>query len=235
MIPTLYDKFKPWSERGSVYIISDTHFEDSDCKLMDANWITPQEHIDIIKRTVHKNDTLIHLGDVGNPKWMEQIKAYKVLIMGNHDESATKFKRNKKETVFLDHCTDEEIKKMQQEGRIDESSYHLYYQKFTRGWRDNNLFDEVYTGPLFIAEKILLSHEPIVNGSTWYNIHGHDHNSKKLPWEEDDFMDYWNEINLASNVVNYQVFNLGKAIKEGLLSCVDGVHRLTIDKASGRR
>ena len=190
MIDTLYDKFKSWSERGSVYIISDTHFEDSDCKLMDANWITPQEHIDIIKRTVHKNDTLIHLGDVGNPKWMEQIKAYKILVMGNHDQSATKFK-----------------------------SY----------------FNEIYTGPLFIAEKILLSHEPIINGSAWYNIHGHDHNSKKLPWEEDNFMDYWNEINLASNVVNYQVFNLGKAIKDGLLSYVDGVHRLTIDKASGRR
>ena len=94
---------------------------------MDVNWIEPQEHIDIIKKIVHKCDTLIHLGDVGNPKWLEQIKAYKVLVMGNHDQSATKFK-----------------------------SY----------------FNEIYTGPLFIAEKILLSHEPIINGSTWFNIHG---------------------------------------------------------------
>lgn len=30
MIDTLYDKFKPWSAKGSVYIISDTHFEDED-------------------------------------------------------------------------------------------------------------------------------------------------------------------------------------------------------------
>lgn len=189
MIPTLYDKFKPWSANGSIYIISDTHFEDADCKLMDSNWISPQEHIDNIKKYVHKNDTLIHLGDVGNPEWLNQIKAYKVLIMGNHDQSATKFK--------------------------------LY-------------FDEIYTGPLFIAEKILLSHEPIINGSTWFNIHGHDHN--KLSYTEwrtnQSFAESWNELNLAANVVDYQVYNLGNGIKNGLLSYVDGIHRLTIDKAS---
>lgn len=188
MIDTLYDKFKPWSAKGSVYIISDTHFEDEDCKLMDVNWIEPQEHINIIKKTVHKCDTLIHLGDVGNPKWLEQIKAYKVLVMGNHDQSATKFK-----------------------------SY----------------FNEVYTGPLFIAEKILLSHEPIINGAMWFNIHGHDHNIKS--WRNNDsFAESWNELNLASNVVDYKVYNLGKSIKNGLLSYVDGMHRLTIDKASNK-
>lgn len=189
MIPTLYDKFKPWSANGSIYIISDTHFEDADCRLMDSNWVSPQEHIDNIKKYVHKNDTLIHLGDVGNPEWLNQIKAYKVLIMGNHDQSATKFKP---------------------------------------------YFDEIYTGPLFIAEKILLSHEPIINGSTWFNIHGHDHN--KLSYTEwrtnQSFAESWNELNLAANVVDYQVYNLGNGIKNGLLSYVDGIHRLTIDKAS---
>lgn len=189
MIPTLYDKFKPWSANGSIYIISDTHFEDADCKLMDSNWVSPQEHIDNIKKYVHKNDTLIHLGDVGNPEWLNQIKAYKVLIMGNHDQSATKFKP---------------------------------------------YFDEIYTGPLFIAEKILLSHEPIINGSTWFNIHGHDHN--KLLYTEwrtnQSFAESWNELNLAANVVDYQVYNLGNGIKNGLLSYVDGIHRLTIDKAN---
>ena len=191
MIDTLYDKFKPWSAKGSIYIISDTHFEDADCKLMDKNWISPQEHIDNIKKYVHKNDTLIHLGDVGNPEWMAQIKAHKVLIMGNHDQSATKFK-----------------------------SY----------------FDEIYTGPLFIAEKILLSHEPIINGSSWFNIHGHDHN--KLSYTEwrnnDGFSESWNELNLAANVVDYKVYNLGHGIKNGLLSYVDGVHRLTIDRARNK-
>lgn len=92
MIKTLYKTFQHWSAKGSVYIISDTHFEDVDCKLMDEDWITPEEQVNIINQMVHKNDTLIHLGDVGNPEWIKKLKAgHKVLIMGNHDSSATKF------------------------------------------------------------------------------------------------------------------------------------------------
>lgn len=195
MIDTLYDKFKPWSEKGSVYIISDTHFEDADCKLMDSNWISPQEHIDIVKQTVHKNDTLIHLGDVGNPEWMAQIKAHKVLIMGNHDAGAINYGKS----IIVSHDGNEKV---------------VTY------------FDEIYTGPLFIAEKILLSHEPIINGSMWYNIHGHDHSGNDK-WS-------YNHINVASNVFNFNVFNLGKAIKNGMLKDVDGIHRLTIDKAGNK-
>lgn len=37
MITTLYEPFRHWSEGGSVYILSDMHFADSDCKLMDPN------------------------------------------------------------------------------------------------------------------------------------------------------------------------------------------------------
>lgn len=37
-------------------------------------------------------------------------------------------------------------------------------------------FDEIDSGPLFISDKILLSHEPVY-GLLWcLNIHGHDHN-----------------------------------------------------------
>ena len=36
-----------------------------------------------------------------------------------------------------------------------------------------------HVGPVFIAEKILLSHEPVY-GLLWFlNIHGHDHNCVK--------------------------------------------------------
>ena len=52
MIMTLYDLFRHWSDGGSVYIISDTHFDDVDCKLMDPNWITPEEQLEIINSTV---------------------------------------------------------------------------------------------------------------------------------------------------------------------------------------
>lgn len=92
MIKSLYPKFQSWSDGGSVMILSDTHFEDSDCELMDENWITPQEQVDIINSKVMKCDTFVHLGDVGNPEWIDKIKAhYKVLIMGNHDQSIKKF------------------------------------------------------------------------------------------------------------------------------------------------
>ncbi len=205
MIDTLYDKFKPWSAKGSIYIISDTHFEDADCKLMDKNWISPQEHIDNIKKYVHKNDTLIHLGDVGNPEWMAQIKAHKVLIMGNHDAGATNYGKS----TIIAH---------------NGNKINITY------------FDEIYTGPLFIAEKILLSHEPIINGSAWFNIHGHDHNKLSyIEWQNhNEISESWNELNLAANVVDYKVYNLGHGIKNGLLSYVDGVHRLTIDRARNK-
>ena len=94
MLPFLYDKFKSWSEKGSVYILSDTHFNDDDCKLMDEAWLEPSDHINLINKYVHKNDTLVLLGDVGDISYIDKLKAgYKVLIMGNHDESVTKFKK----------------------------------------------------------------------------------------------------------------------------------------------
>lgn len=185
MINSLYPIFQHWSERGSVYIISDTHFEDSDCKLMDPNWITPEEQVNIINSIVHKNDTLIHLGDVGNPEWISKLKAgHKVLIMGNHDQSIQKFKP---------------------------------------------YFDEVYSGCLFISDKILLSHE-LVCGLPWcLNIHGHDHNGVE-PYKEG-----CKHINLAANVCGYTPISLGKIIKEGVLSGIDSIHRQTINRATERR
>ena len=56
MIPTLYEPFRHWSDGGSVYILSDLHFDDADCKFMSPDWITPQEQIAIINGMVMKND-----------------------------------------------------------------------------------------------------------------------------------------------------------------------------------
>ena len=50
MIPTLYEPFRHWSEKGSVYILSDLHFDDADCKFMSQDWIIPQGQIAIINR-----------------------------------------------------------------------------------------------------------------------------------------------------------------------------------------
>ena len=73
MIATLYEPFRHWSEGGSVYILSDLHFDDENCKLMNPDWVSPKEQIEIINETVMKNDTFICLGDVGNPEYLKEI------------------------------------------------------------------------------------------------------------------------------------------------------------------
>ena len=180
MIETLYEVFRHWSDGGSIYILSDLHFADSDCKMMDPNWITPGKQLELINNMVRKNDTFVCLGDVGDPKYVSMIKAgRKILLLGNHD---------------------------------------------ARG-RYKELFDEVYTGPLFISEKILLSHEPVYGLPWCLNIHGHDHSGTE------DYWDGCKHINVAANVCGYVPINLGKIIKDGLLADIENIHRLTINKA----
>ena len=57
LIPTLYEPFRRWSEGGSVFILSDLHFDDADCKLMDPTWISPEEQLAIINKRIAKGDT----------------------------------------------------------------------------------------------------------------------------------------------------------------------------------
>ena len=182
MIKTLYDRFKYWSDSGSIYIISDTHFDDFDCEFMDPNWIKPASHMNVIKSIVKKSDTLIHLGDVGEVSYLDELLCYKVLITGNHDVLSK----------LKDH------------------------------------FDEIFTGPLFIADRILLSHEPIFGLENFcINIHGHVHGEKGIIRKS--------HINLASDVVDYTIFNLGAEINHGILTDVVNYHRLTIDTATEKK
>lgn len=177
MIPTLYPIFQKWSERGSCFVISDPHFEDSDCEFMDENWPTPEEYIEGIKG-IGKNDTLICLGDVGNPEWFKKIKGYKVLILGNHDRNPE------------------------------------YYKPY---------FDEIYTGPLMIAEKIILSHEPIPDITWALNIHGHKHCAEK----NIDIYHY----NVAADVVGYRKISLADIIDKGHLKYIISLHAQIINHA----
>lgn len=89
MIQSLYEPFKHWSDSGSIWLISDPHFEDTDTKLMNPNWIDVNEHIKIINNMVYKNDTLVCLGDCGNLERFNDIKCKnRVLIKGNHDDKS---------------------------------------------------------------------------------------------------------------------------------------------------
>lgn len=86
MIQSLYKEFQKWSQNGSVWVYSDTHFEDTDCLLMSPDWVAPDKQVKLINQYVTKSDTFILLGDVGNVEWMEKVNGYKVLIKGNHDK-----------------------------------------------------------------------------------------------------------------------------------------------------
>ena len=237
MIKSLYKCFQHWSKTGSVYIISDTHFEDFDCELMDKDWISPEEQVKIINDIVKKNDTLICLGDVGNVEWFKHIKAgYKVLITGNHDKGREMYEKQINSRKFdSDKYTKrealEEMKKLFPNCKYIVNEEYSFHSPFT-AWKisaDNMLFDEVYTGPLFISEKILISHEPIYGLSWCLNIHGHDHSNIEA------YKEGCKHLNLAANICGYTPINLGKLIKDGIISDIESIHRQTVDRASERK
>lgn len=149
MYKGLYDCFKHWYHGGSIYIISDPHFNDPEMVYLRKNYISDIEQVKRINSKVGKNDTIIFLGDIGDLSFIQQIRGYKILIQGNHDRGATIYKRDYLKIHTPDHA-------------------NLPIQV------DNKLFDEVYEGCLMISDKIILSHEP-VDFPYAYNIHGHVH------------------------------------------------------------
>lgn len=236
MIPTLYKTFQRWSDKGSVYIISDPHFDDTDCKLMNPAWPPAEWYVNNINKKITKNDTLVCLGDVGNIDWVRKIKAgYKVLVTGNHDHNNSYYQRS----VYTEYydASDYESKGVLIGLLKNAYPYHAFtIQETTWSYRyevtiDNKLFDEVYNGPLFIADRLLLSHEPVNGLEFCVNIHGHVHSGQ---YEYiDDHGCY--HINLAADVVDWGLFDLGKEIKDGLLSGTHNIHRFTIDGAVDRK
>lgn len=230
MIDSLYPIFQHWSRSGSVYLVSDTHFGDNDRSFMGYE-ISEDEQIAILKKRIYKQDTLIHLGDVGNIDYIKQLECYKVLIMGNHDQSKTKYKQRYTH-IDLDNFTEEEIKLKERKHEIDYCTYN-FHTPFKCGYKNNNLFNEIYTGPLWISQKLILSHEPLsinlgVTGqSIVFNIHGHDHSGE-----------YYNDnyhLNICQNIFGYEPLNLKEFIKSGLLNQIPSIHRAAIDYQKERK
>lgn len=91
MIQGLYDIFAHWHKQGTVWLISDTHFDDEELAAGVLNRPSTEEYIKLISSKVGKRDTIIHLGDVGNLEAMKKIKGYKILIMGNHDSGKSNY------------------------------------------------------------------------------------------------------------------------------------------------
>ena len=199
MIKSLYPPFRKWTEKGALWVYSDPHFSDPEMPNLRKNYITDEEQVSRINAKVGKNDTIIFLGDIGNVDMIRHIRGYKVLIMGNHDKGATNYERKKNRYMG-----------------VDENGNFIFV--------DNRLFDEVYEGPLFISDRLLLSHEPI-DLPFAFNIHGHDHSN--------DLRDH--HLNVCAEWINYTPVNINQLIKTGELSKVDSIHRITIDRANERK
>lgn len=223
MIKSLYPKFQSWAEKGAIWIISDPHFDDPDCKIMNPNWPDAQDYINQIKPKIGKYDTLICLGDVGNPKYFNRLDCYKVLITGNHDSGVSNYLKGGQ---FLDFLYPDDAKKLVQNNKelyIGER-HGLKVAVYAR----TGYFDEVYNGPLFIADRILLSHEPIYGlENICINIHGHVHNAPIVPDE--------GHINLAADNIGWRPINLGLLIKNGFLSATKNYHKVNLEKYNATR
>ena len=86
-----------------------------------------------------------------------------------------------------------------------------------------NIVQEIYSGPLMIGEKILLSHEPVQ--IPWaVNFHGHDHAGAKRK----------GCFNFCADVIGYEPVNLNQFLKSGIYNETQSIHRLTINNATVR-
>ena len=230
MIEQLYKCFQHWSEKGSVWVYSDPHFNDNEAA--GYGRISDEEQLKLINSKVGKNDTIIILGDVGDLNYARRIKGRKILVCGNHDLGASNYQRKIEYYKFdITKSSKDSVIQWAKETypncaiEVDEG-YGLTHAPF-EFWEvkvDNKLFDEVYTGPLFIGEKLLLSHEPI-NFPFALNLHGHCHNGQQNS----------NHINCCSNVINYTPVSLNQICKSGVLKKVETLHRATIDTATERK
>lgn len=232
MLPGIYDAFQHWGEQ-TVWIYSDPHFSDEDLEYGIKNRPSDEEQIRRINAKAGRKDTLIILGDVGNIECVRKLRAgRKILICGNHDLGATRYKREVVKRIF-----DQDIHPLVQEiydimnaeypgwhiRVVEEWEFHAPFKRWI-AYADNMLFDEVYEGALIVGEKLILSHEPVE--IPWlYNIHGHDHAGRKRK----------NHLNVCSDVIGYEPVNLTQKLKSGLMSAITTIHRATIDSATERK
>ena len=231
-IQGLYKIFDHWHQEGTLWIFSDPHFGDSDLEIGIHNRPSAAEIVQHINAKCGRKDTLICLGDVGDVEYVKLLRAKrKILICGNHDAGRTNYERQKWIKIFDkdQYQRDEALLEMQRlypGCRYTISEGCQFHSPFEY-WEiiaDNMLFDEVYEGPLMIAEKLILSHEPV--DVPWaYNIHGHDHQGHKRK----------NHTNVCVDVTGYQPINMNQFMKSGALAHIDTIHRDTIDKATDRK
>lgn len=229
-IAGLYKTFDHWHKEGTLWIYSDPHFDDAELAAGIANRPSAEEQVKMINSKVGKKDTIIFLGDIGNVEWVKKIRGYKVLIMGNHDAGRTNYERVKYHERFeIERPEEDVIDSMTRlypgcrYAALEAYGFHAPFEWWDV-YADNQLFDEVFEGPVMLGEKLILSHEPV--DVPWaFNIHGHDHAGAKRK----------NHLNVCADVIGYTPVNMNQFMKSGALSRIETIHRETIDKATERK
>lgn len=231
-IAGLYKIFDHWHQEGTLWIYSDPHFDDRDLKAAVPGRPDAETQLKSINSCVGKKDTIIFLGDIGNVEYIKRIKGRKILIMGNHDAGRTNYERVIAHERF-EFDRDEEGVRDAMARLYPNCKYSVEegygFQAPFEWWdayADNQLFDEVYEGPVMIGEKLILSHEP-VNIPWAFNIHGHVHDAR----HKNDT----HHLNVCSDVIGYTPVNMNQLMKSGILSKVETIHRTTIDTATERK
>jgi calcineurin-like phosphoesterase family protein len=229
-IAGLYKIFDHWHAEGTLWVYSDPHFNDADLK-KGIERPSADELVKLINSKVGRKDTIVILGDICDIEYVKKIRGYKVLIMGNHDAGRTNYERHIYEESFpMDEYSKEEalsaMKEKYPNYRYTVDEHHQFHGKFMYWvvYADDQLFDEVFEGPVMLGEKLILSHEPV--DIPWaFNIHGHDHAGAKRK----------NHLNVCADVIGYTPVNMNQFMKSGALSRVETIHRETIDKATERK
>lgn len=230
----LYEPFMKWYRGGRIYLCSDLHFQTDTEMEQHFSWPTAEERLEKINKVVTKNDTFICLGDVGDRlDLVSKIRCgYKVLITGNHDKGVSNYIRKE---IFIDWMWPSEAKA---ECIRHPNWYVKDFNKSKVGvYYKSGYFDEVYDGPLFINNKIVLSHERVELPFA-LNIHGHEHmgvyaTQKELYAYDKPYYTYL--INIASDVVDFKPIALDDILKDYPLKNITDIHRLTIDYATTQK
>lgn len=228
MIQGLYKIFNHWGESGTTWIISDTHFNDSELAAGVKSRPTDDELVKLINSKCGRADTLIHLGDVGDVTYIRQLRAKrKILIMGNHDIGRTNYERDTGVFYFAKEMY-HTMKEVAVAVAEKFPNYHFNYSETEASWvifYDNCLFDEVYEGQVLISEKLILSHEPV--DVPWaFNIHGHCHS----PYHKNNELHF----NACLDATGYEPINFNQWMKQGYLAHIQTLHQDTINHATKR-
>lgn len=222
----LYPCFHHWYRGGNIWLYSDPHFNDPEMKYLRKDYIGDEEQVKRINSKVGKKDTIIFLGDIGDLSYISKIRGYKVLIAGNHDTGLSKYQKAT-HIVYEIKINGEKKSFTREELNKQILGSIIKFEDFTGVEKCNMLFDEIYTGPLLIADNILLSHERIDNFPYAVNFHGHDHSQ----WSENDDL----HINFCAEHIDYYPQPLMDYIKSGILKNAKDIHRITIDNATKKK